>query len=146
MITANPTIAGLKKWAAANRPLAEAVLAATVLAEVEAERVAKYAEPIFATFTFLDCDTGEKITKIDQLYNCEDDELCAKFYAELDAAHRAHGFEGDDGFCPALIAEGLKRTAERELILSLGAFCGAGSLSLTASAGWATWGSPTCAS
>ncbi|NNM59191.1 MAG: hypothetical protein HKM04_05190 [Legionellales bacterium] len=31
--------------------------------------------------------------------------LCSQYYAECDQAHRRHGFEGEEGCCPALIAE-----------------------------------------
>jgi hypothetical protein len=40
----------------------------------------------------------------------------AEFFAACDNAHRAHGFKGPIGHCPALTAEGIHREAVRALL------------------------------
>ncbi len=128
-----PTVADLQQWARENARLASAVLAARVFAEAEAERVAAYAAPILARYAFtIDpqwARTGraaEPITTTRDLYLVDhrrEAELPA-FYAELDAAHRARGFKGPVGHCPALTAETLHRQAEAALLDSGGALFG----------------------
>jgi hypothetical protein len=45
-----------------------------------------------------------------------DEPGCAAYYADCDDAHRAHGFTGPKGHCPALTAENLVITTENLLI------------------------------
>ena len=46
--------------------------------------------------------------------------MVAEFDAECEAAHRAHGFHGPAGYCPALIAENDACKAEAAVLESLG--------------------------
>lgn len=110
----------LKAWARANRPLVEALLAARVFATMERERVDAYTRPIFDRYAFYndltDRSDGSRITDPDKLYMSDDDELAAAYYAECDVAHRAHGWTGERGTCPALVADTLVIKAENLLI------------------------------
>lgn len=108
-----------KAWAANNRAIAKTVVSAKAFAAVERERVNAYIRVVFDSFSFVDED-GETITDPDDLYLCEDDDLCTAYYAACDAAHRENGFDGPEGHCPALIAEDLLRQAEDVLLGSLG--------------------------
>lgn len=111
-----------KKWAVANKPLAEAVVQAQVYAQITRERVDAYVLPIFAEYEFftdLEAKHGgklERITKPSQLYLSEDEALAADYYAACDHAHREHGFTGPAGHCPALRAENLRMQAEQFLL------------------------------
>jgi hypothetical protein len=103
---------------------------ARVFAQMERTRVDAYIVPIFRTYHFEVAakwrdreDRGLlakypdwRITDKADLYLTDDEPLCAMYYAECDAAHRAHGFTGPAGHCPALTAEHLVMTAERLLI------------------------------
>ncbi len=120
-----PTLQQFKTWSKLHRPLAEAVCMAQAFAECERERVDAYIQPIFDSFNFmigekmgnrLQNDVGERITDPKQLYLCTDETLCAQYYAACDVAHRAHGFTGKPGYCPALIAEDQLRKAQHALI------------------------------
>jgi hypothetical protein len=121
------TAQGLKTWARAHARLAEAVLLAQAFAEHERARVDAYVLPIFKRYRFTMAErwTGpgyEKlIEKPSDLYLAGEDgpDLEAKtaaYYAECDTAHRAHGFHGPAGHCPALSAEHLLIEAEGQLI------------------------------
>lgn len=111
-----------KKWAAQNKPLAEAVLMAKAFAQLERERVNAYVLPIFAEYEFYtdleakrDCKL-ERIADPRNLYLSENEKLVADYYAACDHAHREHGFTGPAGHCPALTAENLLMQAERFLL------------------------------
>ncbi len=67
---------------------------------------------------------GTVITDTEHLYLSCDEPGLAAFYAECDDAHRAHGFTGKQGHCPALIAENLLMAVERELLKLGGEFFG----------------------
>lgn len=116
----------LKAWARANRSLAMTVCKARAFAEVERERVDAYVRPIFVRYGFKnDLDgSGETLTDPRRLYLSEEDDRAKEFYAECDRAHRAHGFDGPEGHCPALIAEDLQCRAEQLLLASLAAMQG----------------------
>lgn len=125
----------LKKWARENKELANTVCLARAFAATEKERVDAYILPLFATFEFTKdrkgCKrdgelepTGEKITDPEQVYLSTNEELCVEYFAASDAAHRAHGFDGPDGFCPASIADHDVGRAEHLLIVALGEFAG----------------------
>ena len=118
------TVSKLKAWARQNRDLAVAVVAAQAFHQVERERVDTYVAPIFARYDFRDED-GKAIATAERLYLSEDDDACKAFYAECDVAHREHGFAGEPGECPALVAESLKIKAENMLLESLAKFTGA---------------------
>jgi hypothetical protein len=106
------------------------VLKARAFAVSEQQRVDAYVRPIFDGFTFTisgDVDprhAGQRITKPRDLYLSSDGELCQQFYDACDAAHRAHGFTGPHGYCPALVAETDAMRAERALLEKAGAFFG----------------------
>jgi len=112
---ANRTAAEFKQWSIEHKPLAEAACKARAFAELERERVDAYVLPIFNSFSFVDED-GEKIEKTKYLFLSTDEAMCKTYFAACDAAHRAHGFTGPDGYCPALVAETLQSTAERALL------------------------------
>ena len=114
-----PNLDEFKAWAKSHRDDALAVCMAQAFAQFEKERVAKYITPIFDSYKFQYC--GELATKCkksgpiptrDDLYLCDDEDYLAKYYAECVRAHRAHGFTGPDGNCPALTAEHNSMLAE----------------------------------
>jgi len=105
-----PTLAEFKAWAIAHRALAEAVVMAQAAAIVTRARVDAYIAPLFQARTFHVREqwraAGITIKTPADLYLTEDnDPAVAEFFAACDAAHRAHGFTGPAGYCPALIAE-----------------------------------------
>lgn len=115
-----PTLPAFKRWAKDAEPAARAVLMARIFEDMERERVAAYVLPIFQSFSFQydpakRCGLSGYITKPDDLYLVADlaDPLVLKYYEECDTAHRAHGFKGPKGHCPALTAESLRRETER---------------------------------
>jgi hypothetical protein len=95
-------------------------------AELKREQVDAYIRPVFDRFNFVigpnmagsRRDAGERITDPRQLYLSEDEAQCAAFYAACDVAHREHGFTGEHGFCPALVAEALLIDAQNALLRS----------------------------
>ena len=117
------TIAALKRWAPKLRPLVVEMLAKRAFAEVERKRVDTYIAPVFARFSFVD-DKGAAIVNQKRLYRCEDKTLCAAYYTACDTAHREHGFKGEDGECPALVAEYDQLTAEWAVLESMEKFVG----------------------
>ena len=117
------TIASLKRWAPKLRPLVVEMLAKRAFAEVERKRVDAYIAPVFAQFRFVD-DEGAVITNPKRLYHCEDAAMCAAYYAACDIAHREHGFKGEPGECPALVAEHNQLKAEWVVLESMERFTG----------------------
>jgi len=127
----NRTPEQLKTWARENRGLAVTVAKAMAFAQVERERVDAYIRPIFVRYQFTnDMDRprnthrGEILTDPKYLYLSEDEERCKAYYEECDRAHREHGYRGEVGTCPALVAEDLQRRAEQLLLDELGRFVG----------------------
>lgn len=115
-----PTIEQFKRWAADVQPAAKAVLMARVFAQMERERVNAYIRPIFESYGFTygaiaHGRTGPIPTPGD-LYLCDDTPMLACFFEDCDTAHRAHGFTGPAGHCPALRAEHLLIVTENALI------------------------------
>ena len=106
----------LKKFARANRSIAETVLLAQAFAELERERVDAYVRPIFDSYTFVS-DAGHPITDPDHLYmtDLEGANYLAYNNAVLDA-NVANGWTGDRDFCPALTAETLLIDAQNCLL------------------------------
>lgn len=106
-----PTLDDFKSWAKAHHNDAIAVCMAQAFAECERERVDAYIKPIFESFGFVyGNDLAARIGLIGplpwkDLYLCDDMEMLARYWKACDTAHRAHGFTGPDGYCPALIAE-----------------------------------------
>lgn len=128
-MTPKVTIDQFKQLARDVGPVVSAVLAARVFAEAERTRVDAYIRPIFQSYKFkvredwrdrLDRYPDGIITDPKDLYLCNDDgadgDELRMYYEECDQAHRAHGFDGPKGHCPALVAESLVRTAEQALI------------------------------
>jgi len=113
-----PTLAEFKRFSSDIAPAARAVLMARVYAEMERERVNAYILPIFKGYNFINRRDGVAIDKPEDLYMVDDldDPLVRAFYADCDDAHRAHGFTGPAGHCPALRAENMVITVERELL------------------------------
>lgn len=118
-----PTLDEFKTWAREHHDLAITVCKAQALAECERERVDAYILPIFQRYGFhADLkllhngpDANRLLTTPKELYLSEDPRI-PDYYAECDAAHRAHGFTGPDGHCPALSAEYLHTQAENALL------------------------------
>lgn len=118
-----PTLDEFKQFSKDVAPAARAVLMARVYLDMERERVNAYILPIFQSYHFTYGPVGERsglsgpITAMNDLFLADlDDPLMAAFYAECDAAHRAHGFTGPQGHCPALTAESLLMQTERAFI------------------------------
>lgn len=119
-----PTLEAFKSFSLDIAPAARAVLMARVFAQMERERVDAYIKPIFDSYKFTVSakfsrhETGEVITSPKDLYLVEDleDPLVLAFYADCDDAHRANGFTGPKGHCPALKAESLLMATEQALI------------------------------
>ena len=117
--TAAPlSIASLKAFErhADTLPLRAAVIAARIAAKATRAEVDAYILPVFAGFVFADKRSGKAIASPEQLYLCDDEAECSRFYAACDAAHRAHGHMLPDGYCPALVAEEAVRVAERTFL------------------------------
>lgn len=128
-----PTVEDLKAWARDHRDLAMTVAKAQAFASVERERVDAYERPIFDRYTFTDDMLAHHnepgvakrvLTDPKQLYLSEDEERVAAYYAECEVAHRAHGYQGEEGTCPALVAEDLQFRAEALLLDALAGFIG----------------------
>ena len=118
-----PNIGQFQAWAKAYADLGHTVVATQVFAEAERKRVDAYIEPLFRTFAFYVSpdmgDTSERITDRKQLYltDLESPEY-KRYLAECDKANRAHGWTGETGYCPALVAETFQMDAERALLES----------------------------
>jgi hypothetical protein len=115
------TLEQFKEFAAYVSPFVRTVLLARIHAEETRKRVDAYIAPVFERFSFYVADQfkqhgGERITRPKDLYLCNDKALTDAYYEACDQAHRAHGFTGPLGHCPALVAEHLAITAENALI------------------------------
>lgn len=116
------TLAQFQTLAHEVGPTVSAVLAARVFAECERARVDAYIRPIFDSYGFThgakwgDAHAGERLQEPKDLYLADDEIQVAAYFEECDRAHRAHGFTGPKGHCPALTAEYLVVEAERALI------------------------------
>jgi hypothetical protein len=91
------------------------LLAAQTHSEMERERVDAYIRPIFDRYDFREED-GTKITGMGSQWLSNDPKKDALYDAECAAAHRAHGFTGPDGHCPALVAKVKLMEAENAVI------------------------------
>lgn len=119
-----PTLAQFKQFSRSSAPLVAAVAAATAFATAERARVDAYIEPIFLSYGFKD-ENGIPISRSRDIYLCLDDARCAEFFDACDAAHRAHGFTGPAGHCPALTAATARIAAENKLLKAGGDLFGA---------------------
>ena len=75
--------------------------------------------PIFEAYHFETLPTihnAPPVTDPKHLYLCADEVQVAAYFEECDKAHRAHGFTGPQGHCPALTAEYLVIRTEQALI------------------------------
>jgi hypothetical protein len=96
---------------------------AKAFAQLERERVDAYIQPLFELYTFTvdpkNVARGEKlgevITDMKYIWLAPDSQT-TPWFAECDKEHRAHGFTGPDGACPALMAEHLQIIAENNLL------------------------------
>jgi hypothetical protein len=115
-----PSLSQFKAWMnTTGQPLCDAVLRAQQWAKHERQRVNAYILPIFAHYDFrrdIRGEKGERIADPNLMYLSRDEEQAQRYYAECDTAHRAHGFTGPDGHCPALIAESEQVDAEQRLL------------------------------
>jgi hypothetical protein len=136
------TIAALKHWAHDNARLASAVLAAQVIAEAKRAEVDAYTQAILDRYCFPPtpewnarleladrCRPDGGLARTRDLFlaaavGADDDAQLAAFHAECDAAHRARGFDGPAGHCPALTAEHTLIEAQNALLDSGGALFG----------------------
>lgn len=108
------TIQDVKRAAVALRPQVNAVLMARAFAQCERDRV----RPVYVEC--LDyCDVRDKdgklITDPERVYLATD-EAAKVYFAECSKRIKEMGYDVPDGYCPALIAEGLVRKAERLLL------------------------------
>jgi hypothetical protein len=115
-----PTLGEFKQWARDVEPAARAVCLARAHAQLTRERVDAYVRPIFDSYKFeygaiAHGKTG-LIPDPSHLYLCDDSPMLAAFYDDCDKAHRAHGFTGPVGHCPALHAGMLQSATENALI------------------------------
>jgi hypothetical protein len=125
-MTAKPavTVDQFKTWCRDCVPAARAVLMARVHADMERTRVDAYIRPIFDSYTFPVNPEwaeryGETVKTPKDLYLSDPavEDLVTNYFEDCDAAHRAHGFTGPKGHCPALIAEHLVIQAEHQFML-----------------------------
>lgn len=117
----NLTIPKLKKWLKGAQALKMDVHVKRTWAAHERCRVDAYILPLFRSFGF-------GVKGVDDLYLEEDEAKVEAFHAACDKAHRANGFTGPAGHCPALVAEESARQAENALLASFAAFCGVDTL------------------
>lgn len=101
---------------ATTRKLRTQVLAARAGAETIRAHVDSYVQPHFESFGFTDSTTGETLPNVESLYRHDDEAACADFYKSLDQLHAAHGYEVEEGVCPALSAEVDAMDAEKALL------------------------------
>jgi len=120
-----PSLQEFQKWAKASKPAAMAVLEAKAFAITMRAKVDAYIKPIFDGWKFTygarlsERDSkmvGQLIPSPKELYLCDDEGGIQAFYAECTVAHKANGYKGPDGNCPALEAEHLQILAENALI------------------------------
>ena len=112
------------KWARKNEKLGTRVLAARINAEETRRKVDAYIRPIFDKYEFtvtLDkrlSNYGQPITNMRDVYLSSDDDKFAKYVLECHEANKAHGYDVQPGYCPALMAENAVALAETELVKS----------------------------
>lgn len=128
--TTQPTVETFRQFSREIAPAARAVVMAQAHAQLERERVNAYVLPILLRYAFVDgmsrdSHKGAPITNVDHLYLSTDEARVVEFFAECDAAHRANGFTGPVGHCPALVAENLQSQTERAFLKLAGEFFGA---------------------
>ena len=119
----NVTLDQFKQFAKDIAPAARAACMAKAFAQLERERVDAYILPIFQSYNFQyegklaeRCGLSGPVKTPHDLYLVEDETLLKCYYADCDEAHRAHGFKGPIGHCPALTAENLLMETESLLM------------------------------
>lgn len=122
-VSPNLTLPAFKQWARECAPAAKAVLMAQAFAELERARVDAYILPIFQSYQphfRVNPKWAERYGELVQtprdLYLCDQEAIVQDYFEDCDRAHRAHGFKGPHGHCPALTAEHLLTQAEHCLI------------------------------
>lgn len=102
--------------------LALEITALQAFAQVVRAEVNARTKPIFARYSFKvhpefhRCGAGEAITDQSKLYLAGNAPEVAAYDAEVEAAHRAAGWKGAPGTCPALVAEAELIKAENAFI------------------------------
>ena len=115
-------VAQFKVWCRDHYNLAHTVCEAMAYAQCKREQVDAYVKPIFDGYKFYvkkewaESATPERITDPERIYLTDQEDEVQFFFDDCDKAHRAHGFTGPKGHCPALCAEELQRIAERALL------------------------------
>jgi hypothetical protein len=127
-----PNLQTFKAWSSRNARVGHTVALAMAYAQCKREQVDAYIKPIFDLFDFYPSEDmvahgvpRERITDPERLYMTDLEGADYKrFLKECDKEHRAHGFPGPKGHCPALVAEDLQRKAEHALLLAGGELFG----------------------
>ena len=135
MTTKTPTPKAVVK---AVKPAVNALLLATVLADMERERVDAIQRKLLSEEIYYGTNgPGEKVRVTDPKVSYWMDKVSSeKYFARLNGIHLAEGFEkAAEGHCPALTAESLKSDAERALIAAAEPFIGISSEALWSAKG-----------
>lgn len=99
-------------------PIREAVtkyLAAKTFATYHRREVDKRGNALLAQKVYLD-EEGNRITEKKYNWMIADETQSAEYYRLLDKANREAGWDGPEGYCPALVARKAELTATKELI------------------------------
>lgn len=124
-----PSVQQFKRLVREAAPLAEAMIVAREFAKTERARVDAYIDPLLASLKIQyrgGLNVSGTITNHNHLY-LTDDPRCqegGEVWKLFDAAHREHGFTGEFGYCPALVAEDDARKAEHAYLAATGAHFG----------------------
>lgn len=104
-----------------------AVLLAQAVADVERERVDKIQRRLLSEAVYMGArpsfavPDGAPFRVTEPKYSwLMEDEDAARYYAALDAAYAAAGYELEPGYCPALMAENAQCQAENAMIVAAG--------------------------
>lgn len=104
-----------KEIASAIRPAVLKLLAKKTVASYLRKQVDERANAILAQKEYRD-DEGKRITENQWSWMIADDNESKKFIDLVDQANRAAGWDGPEGYCPALVAEDEERKAVVELV------------------------------
>lgn len=122
--TARPyTVATVKNMAAGLAHEARAVLMATAHAQLERERMNALDRELIAFWKPVDRHTGAPITKPEHTWRMGES-FWKDYHADRQARIDAMGYKLPRDHCPALVAEGVQRRAERLLLTSAARWIG----------------------